>query len=88
MKRKKTFGGESHIGFQEALELQEGFVIKDDEVNVIQRHPFLCETIFDGIVRKPGIVLLTAETLFLRRRHHFPVAKERRRAVVIESGYA
>src|SRR5579864_5649122 len=71
---------EGQISFEQTLELQERFVVKDDVVDVIERHAVLSQAVFHSVLGEPGIVFLSREPFFLGRCDDFPIAYECRGA--------
>ena len=84
LERAEATGRIGEVGLDQPLELQEGFVIEHDVIDFVQAAPRLGQAIVDGPAGKAGIVLLTGEALFLRRRDDAAVIEQRGRAVVIE----
>ena len=79
---------EGEIGLDQALELEERLVVEHHAIDSAHARAALGQAAADRIHRKPRVVLLAREALFLRRRDDFSVLDQRRRAVVIKSADA
>src|SRR5438309_212202 len=73
------------VKFEQSLELHEGLVVERDVAQVAERDAPFPETVAYRLGREPGIVLFAIESFFLRRRDDLAVAKQARRAIVVES---
>ncbi len=85
--RHPTLGSEGRVGLEDALELQQRLLVKDNCIDVAHGQAAHRQTIAHGIFGKSLIVLLAREALLLRGSQNFAVLHQRRRAV-IESGNA
>ena len=72
------------IGFQQSLELQEGFVVKADVVQVARRQSGFAETIIDRVLWKTMIVFLARKSFLLRGCDDLSVDNQCCRGVVIK----
>ena len=63
---RKPAGREGQIGLQQPLELQQRLVVEADVVEIARAsRPGLGQAVVDGVLRKPGVVLLAGEAFFL-----------------------
>ncbi len=79
---------EAHIGFQQALELEEGLVVEGYMIDILQADAGFVQAIFQRIVGETGIVLLAREAFLLRGGDDLAVTQQGGSAVVIEGGNA
>src|SRR5262249_2948973 len=77
---------ECQIGLEQALELEEGLVVENDVVHVLDRDAAGGEAIVDRPGGKIGIVPLARKPLFLGRGNDLAVAHQGGGAVVVEGG--
>ena len=77
---------EGHVGFKQALELEEGLVVEGDVVDVLEFEAGFGQTIGDCVRGKALVVLSAREALLLRGRDDPAVDDEGGGAVVIEGG--
>ena len=85
LKRTVPRRSKGQISFQEPFEFKKWLVVKHDVVERLEFHACFGQTVIHGVPRETGVVLLTRETFFLRRRHYLTVANQSRGAIVIES---
>lgn len=57
--------GKGEVSFEQAIEFGQGFIIKDDIIELLVFKAGFLETISDRMSRKTRIVLLAGESLFL-----------------------
>src|SRR5262245_14053959 len=62
-------GRERQLSLEQPLELQQRFVVKGDEIELVRGEPRLFQAIGRSMFRKSRIVLLTRETFLLRCRN-------------------
>ena len=84
-KRPTATWRKRQIRFQEPLELHEGFVIKDNVAEVLDRTVRLAQTVPDGLAREARILFFPRKPLFLCCRKNRPIANQTGGTVVIES---
>jgi len=72
-----------HGVLDDPIERQQRAVIKDDRIELGRLNECLGETVIDGLARKPWIMPLPREPLFLRRGNDLTAAYKRRCRVVI-----
>lgn len=84
LERGKAPGRERHIGFEQALELQERLVVEDDEVDVVQAAAGLGQAILDGQPGKTRVVFLAGEAFFLGGGNDAAILDQRGGTVMIE----
>ena len=77
----------AEIGFQQALELDQRFVIENDVVQVMHTDTALRQAVVDCVGGESRIMLLAGKPLFLCGRDHLAVAQQGCRAVVVVGGY-
>ena len=82
----KTGRSDAEIGFQNALEFNEGFIVKTHIIQVGRADARRLQTIFDGAFGEIRIVSLAGKPFFLGRGNDFSVADETRGRVVIKCG--
>ena len=81
-------GAEPHwcicqIRLKQALEFEEGFVVKADEIQIFGAEVGFVEAIVDGVDGELVIVLLASEPLFLCSRHHTTVDQQGGSRIVV-----
>src|SRR5688572_954039 len=76
----------TEIGFENALELEQGLVVEPDVVEIASCNLSLAQAEVDGVTREAGIALHAREALLLHGGDDFAVAHEARRTVVVEGG--
>ncbi len=76
------------IGFEDAFEFEEGFIVERDNIKTGGLDAAFSEAKIDCIFWERKIMLLTREAFFLRRRDDLSVLDKTRRAVMIKSRYA
>ena len=86
--RSEALRGDTQVGFENALELEQRLVVEADVREVGGLDARRRETMGDGLTGKRGVSLLATEALFLRRGHDLAVGQQARRTVVIERGDA
>src|SRR5262245_42813036 len=86
--RQEAARCERQIGLEQALELEKGFFVEDDVIDILQADLALVQTRPNRLMRERGIVLYTGEALLLRRRDDIAADDQRSRAVMIEGGDA
>ena len=74
---------EGEVGLEQSLELQKRLVVENDMIDIGGLEPAFGETIIDGVRRKPRVVLLAGESLFLRSRDDLAIHDQTCRRVVI-----
>src|SRR5918912_816608 len=67
--RAESARRKGQIGLQQALELEERFVVEDDVIEFLDREAASREAVIDGSGGKIGIVPFAREALFLGRRN-------------------
>ena len=77
---------EAVVGLQEALELEDGLVVKGHRAQVGQMKARLLHHVAHGLGRIAGIVLLPGKPLLLGRGNNLAVRQKDCGAVVIERG--
>ncbi len=83
-KGPKTEGRKGEIGFQEALEFQEGFVVESDGIDLADAHPFFRQAVFDSPAGESGVMSLPREALLLGSRHDFAIPNQGCRTIVVK----
>ncbi len=74
------------VGFEDALELEEGLVVEADVIQVPGLQACFMQTVGDGIGREGVVVLDAREAFFLRGGHDFAINNQRRSRVVVVGG--
>lgn len=82
--RLDAFRGESEIRFEQPFEFDEGFIVKDQVLHVLQPDSTRSQAVVHCPMRKSRIVLFPGKALFLRRCDDLPVLYQRGRAIMIE----
>ena len=82
--RAEARRGVGEVRLEDPLELQQGFVVEGDVVEIAGRQSRLGEAVVDRVRREAVVVLLSAEAFLLRSGNDLPVDEQRRRGVVIE----
>src|SRR5258705_6191829 len=82
--RSKSRGRVRRVGLQQAIELQKGLVVEGDVIKLPGRDARLPQAVVQGVLRKPMVMLLPREPLFLGRRDDLPVTNNAGCTVVIE----
>ena len=77
----------AQIGLEQPIELEQGLVVETDIVQIFRRQSGLLQAVLNRILREGMVMLLTRETLFLRRRHDPPIDHQSRCGVVVEGRY-
>src|SRR5438067_1141462 len=83
-KGAKAFGRKGHVGFEQALELEERLIVEHDMIDVAERDLALLQAIGERMMREPGIVSLAAKALLLGGSDDVPIDNKRCCTVVIE----
>ena len=73
------------VGEENSLELHERFVVEDHVVEIAHLQSGLFEAVLGRVTRKPGIVFLARESLFVASGHQLAVAEQCGRRVVVEA---
>jgi hypothetical protein len=60
---------QGQVGFQESLEFDKRFVVKNNKIDIFQLDAACAQAIADRVPRIAGVELLTREALFLRCGH-------------------
>ncbi len=76
--------GEGVIGLEQALELEEGLVVEDDRVQLIEGEPGFLEAVGERVAGERRVVALPREPLFLGRCHDLAIVKNRGCRIVVE----
>ena len=76
--------GASEIGFEDALEFQERFVVECDAIEAGGFDTTFLQTKINGVLWEREVMLLARKTLLLRRRDDPPVPDETRRTIMIK----
>ena len=71
------------VGFQQAVELQERFLVESDGIEVFRCEPRLVEAIADGVRGERRVMLHAGEAFLLRRRHDVALDHQRRCRIVV-----
>ena len=79
----EPLGRHREIGFQDAMELEDGLVVEDDRVGSFLPDPSLGQAVPHRVLGELGIVLLPGEPLFLGRGDDLAVVDQAGRGVVI-----
>src|SRR5262249_33007738 len=87
-KRPKRARSRHEVRVEEALELQERLVVKDDVIDLSDRNSGFRKAVFDRTERQRRVVTLPREALFLGRGDDLAVTKQASGAIVIERGKA
>jgi len=81
--RLQPFRRAGDVGFEQAFELDERFLVEADEGEIAGVDARLAQAVGDGVGRKGGVVLLAREALFLRGRDDPAVLDEAGRRIVV-----
>src|SRR6266849_3114960 len=84
--RAQSLWREPEVGLEHALELDPGFVVEDDVIDIGEANSRLRQTIRDGMGGKTRIMLAAGKALLLSRGDDFAAVEQRSRAVVIIGG--
>ena len=76
------------VGFQQPIELEEGFVIKSDVVQLLRLDAAGFQAVGNRMRRKFRIVFLACEPLLLGGGNDLAIHDKRCRTVMVKSGYA
>ena len=85
LERTQSGRGEGEIGFDQPLELQEGFVVENDIVQIVEMDSGFRQAVRHRVAGKTGVVFFPAEALFLSSRYHLAVFHQGRGAIVVKS---
>ena len=69
-------GSVRKIGFKQAFELQERFLVEDNMIELIGHDAAFLEAVVDRVLRETVVVFLPREALFLSRSDNTPVLDE------------
>src|SRR5436305_4061923 len=88
-KRAQTKRRASYVGGKKPIAFQKWLFVEGDEIQFLALgNSAFAQTVINRVPRKSGIVFLSGETFFLRRRDDDSIADETRGAVVIKRGKA
>ena len=76
-----------HGGGQDALELDERFLVEDDVVEFLRGDAGRFQAVADGQARKIGVVFLAAEPFLFGGCDQLAIVNQGRRSVMVETRY-
>jgi len=77
VKRAKAPRGIREIRLEQALELDQRFVVEDRVVDLLQCNLAFGQTVLGGMCREPRIVLLARKSLLLGGGNKLPITQQR-----------
>lgn len=81
--RTQAPGSKTEVGFEQALELQQGFVVENDRLDGLQADAGILQAPAQRRRRKGRVVTASGEALFLRGIDNAPVQQQRRGTVMV-----